>query len=209
MALALMPWDKVRSSFDEIQREAFTSYGGSIKCLLSYFEHNWMTEINLWNLSGSDSRTNNTCKDERKLEWVWASFISEFAGYHNRVSARLLRRHPCIWDLIKFLQREEKRVSWIMLQWSAGASKHKNYRATAAQSRIKTLYKRYDWESYHWIQSSHRFIFRRGKKSQVKFCCWPSYFLIFYSLNFSNPTSCDNWWWFCEIWVVIPRKNLR
>ena len=70
MALALMPLDKVRSSFDEVQREAYTSYGESMHGLLSYFDDNWMIEINLWNVFGSDSRTNNTCEGERKLERV-------------------------------------------------------------------------------------------------------------------------------------------
>ena len=66
MALALMPLDKVLTSFEEIQRDALTSYRGTIDRLLSYFEDNWMSEIDLWNVSGSDSRTNNTCEGERK-----------------------------------------------------------------------------------------------------------------------------------------------
>ena len=68
MALALVPLDKVRNSFDDIQHEAFAANGGSISGLLPYFEDNCMIQINLWNVFGSDSRTNNTCEGERKLE---------------------------------------------------------------------------------------------------------------------------------------------
>ena len=144
MALALMPLDKVQTSFEEVERDALISYRESIEPLLSYFEDTWMREIGLWNVSGSDSRTNNTCEGKLERERASLLFMLKLLGYHNRVSSRLLRNHPCVWDLIKFLQREEKRVSTMMLQWSSGASKKKNYRSTAAQSRIKTLYKRYN-----------------------------------------------------------------
>jgi hypothetical protein len=64
-------------------------------------------------------------------------------GYHNRISSRIQRNHPNIWQLINFMKAEEKRVQNICLQWSSGASKKKNKRTTALQSRIDTLYHRY------------------------------------------------------------------
>ena len=42
--------------------------------------------------------------------------------------------------MINFMKAEEKRVKNIVLQWAAGASKQKNKRTTALQSRINTLY---------------------------------------------------------------------
>ena len=87
------------------------------------------------------TRARVSARDKDYVTIVW---MLNHIGYHNRVSSRLLRHHPCIWDLIKFLQREEKRVASTMLQWSSGASQKKNHRSTAAQSRIKTLYKRYN-----------------------------------------------------------------
>lgn len=46
--------------------------------------------------------------------------------------------------MINFMKAEEKRVKNIVLQWAAGASKQKNKRTTALQSRINTLYNRYN-----------------------------------------------------------------
>jgi hypothetical protein len=43
----------------------------------------------------------------------------------------------------QFLQKEEKRVTSMIIQWSSGTSKKKNQRTTAIQNRINTLYKRY------------------------------------------------------------------
>ncbi|CAF2081914.1 unnamed protein product [Rotaria magnacalcarata] len=85
-----------------------------------------MLDIDLWNVFGFDSRTNNV-----------------YEGYHNRLSSRICRNHPNVWDLINFMKGEEKRVERIKLQWSSGASKPKNIRTTALQSRINTLYDRY------------------------------------------------------------------
>ncbi|CAF1530962.1 unnamed protein product, partial [Rotaria sp. Silwood1] len=49
-----------------------------------------------------------------------------------------------MWQFIKFLQAEEKRLQTIVLQWSAGASKKANPRTTFIQKRINTLHDRYD-----------------------------------------------------------------
>ncbi len=59
------------------------------------------------------------------------------------MSCRLQRNHPNMWLFLNFLQKEEKRVTSMIIQWSSGASKKKNYRTTAIQKRIDTLYKRY------------------------------------------------------------------
>lgn len=144
MALALMPRDKVMSSFDEIQDDAFKLPGTSMTQLLEYFEDNLMNDIDLWNVSESDARTNNNCEGRKKSDSVCQVFFPFPKGYHNRMNCRLPRSHPNIWFLISFLQREEKRATSIMIQWSSGASKKKNYRTTAIQNRINTLYKRYN-----------------------------------------------------------------
>ncbi|CAF1377342.1 unnamed protein product [Rotaria magnacalcarata] len=126
MALPLMPRDRVSNSFDEIQEAANILSGLPMTRLIEYFNNNWMLDIELWNVFGFDSRTNNVCE-----------------GYHNRLNSRICRNHPNVWDLINFMKGEEKRVERIKLQWSSGASKPKNIRTTALQSRINTLYDRY------------------------------------------------------------------
>jgi hypothetical protein len=62
MALPLMPRDKVSSGFDEIQEVANDLPGLPLTRLLAYFDKNWMSDIDLWNLFGFDSRTNNICE---------------------------------------------------------------------------------------------------------------------------------------------------
>ncbi|CAF1254519.1 unnamed protein product [Rotaria sordida] len=126
MALPLMPHDKIVYGFDEIREAADYLPGKPMIQLLQYFDNNWMSDINLWNVFGLDSRTNNVCE-----------------GYHNRMNSRIYRHHPNIWDLINFMKAEEKRVQNIKLQWSSGASKPKNKRTTALQNRINMLYDRY------------------------------------------------------------------
>jgi hypothetical protein len=55
-----------------------------------------------------------------------------------------MRNHPNIWFFLAFLQRQEKRVTTMISQWSSGASKKNNYRSSAIENRINTLYKRYN-----------------------------------------------------------------
>ncbi len=62
MALALMPKDKVKSSFEEIQEDAIKLPDQPMDQLLEYFEDNWMSDVDLWNVSESDVRTNNNCE---------------------------------------------------------------------------------------------------------------------------------------------------
>ena len=62
MALALMPIDKVLGSFDDIRSAAHYLPGSPMIELLKYFEKNWLSNIDMWNVSGFDSRTNNTCE---------------------------------------------------------------------------------------------------------------------------------------------------
>lgn len=66
-----------------------------------------------------------------------------FQGYHTRINSRIYRNHPNIWSFINFLQKEEKRVQYITVQWAAGAAKKKNIRTTAIQHRLSTLYNRF------------------------------------------------------------------
>jgi len=60
------------------------------------------------------------------------------------MNSRIYRNHPDIWLLIKFLQNEEKRVQYMSIQWSAGASRKKNPRTISIQHRINNLYSRYN-----------------------------------------------------------------
>jgi hypothetical protein len=62
MALALMPLDKVTSALDDIRNAADSLPGSPMTELLKYFDDTWMVNIGLWNVSGFDSRTNNTCE---------------------------------------------------------------------------------------------------------------------------------------------------
>ncbi|CAF3929308.1 unnamed protein product [Rotaria sordida] len=118
MALPLMPRDKILDGLDEIREAANLLPGLPMVRLLKYFDDNWMSNIDLWNVYDFDSRTNNVCE-----------------GYHNRINSRIYRHHPHIWDLINFMKAEEKRVQNIQLQWSSGASKPKNKRTTALQAQ--------------------------------------------------------------------------
>lgn len=75
MALALMPRDEVTNAFNSIRDDAGQLSGNPLAGLLSYFETNWMHDIDLWNVSTCDSRTNNVCEG-RKLEEAIAYFLS-------------------------------------------------------------------------------------------------------------------------------------
>ncbi|CAF4124927.1 unnamed protein product [Rotaria magnacalcarata] len=127
MALALMPQDTVLAGYKEIRTNAESLQDAPMKQLLTYFENNWLSDIDMWNVSTTDSRTNNVCE-----------------GYHSRMNHRIHRNHPNMWQFIKFFQAEEKRLQTIVLQWSAGASKKANPRTTFIQNRINTLHDRYD-----------------------------------------------------------------
>ncbi|CAF3357487.1 unnamed protein product [Rotaria socialis] len=64
MALALMPYEQVINSFNEIQADADLLPDHPMEELLLYFEKNWLNIIDLWNVSARDSRTNNVCEGE-------------------------------------------------------------------------------------------------------------------------------------------------
>ena len=66
MALALVPREKVVSSFDEIQDDAHKLPGPPMNQLLEYYEDNWMNDIDLWNVSESNTRTNDECEGKKK-----------------------------------------------------------------------------------------------------------------------------------------------
>ncbi|CAF2126758.1 unnamed protein product [Rotaria magnacalcarata] len=151
MALALMPLDKVLNGLEGIKNSAQNLFNSEMSKLLEYFEKNWRSNIELWNLFGFDSRANNACE-----------------GYHNRVSSRLHRRHPNIWQLINFMKMEEKRVENIRFQWSAGASRIKNKRTVALKKRIDTLYKRYSDYLINASDLLHGLSFIVAKKNDLR-----------------------------------------
>ncbi|CAF2891147.1 unnamed protein product [Rotaria sp. Silwood2] len=62
MALGLMPLDKGVNSFQDVRSAAQCLPQLQVIQLLQYFENNWMSNIELWNLFGLDSRTNNICE---------------------------------------------------------------------------------------------------------------------------------------------------
>lgn len=62
MALALVPYEHVIGCFKEIEAEADQLPGYPMKDFLLYFENNWLDNIDLWNVSTCDSRTNNACE---------------------------------------------------------------------------------------------------------------------------------------------------
>ncbi|CAF3151523.1 unnamed protein product [Rotaria sp. Silwood2] len=64
MALALMPPDHVILGFQEVRSAADQLNGGQMQPLLTYFENNWLSNINLWNVSRCDTRANNLCEGE-------------------------------------------------------------------------------------------------------------------------------------------------
>ncbi|CAF4171245.1 unnamed protein product [Rotaria sordida] len=64
MALALMPRDQVFIGFEEIRAAADRLDGSQMENLLTYFEDNWLCNIDLWNVSRCDTRTINVCEGE-------------------------------------------------------------------------------------------------------------------------------------------------
>jgi len=70
MALAMMPCDTVLVGYDEIRTVAQQLAGSPMERLLIYFEKQWLVDTDLWNVSTTNSRTNNTCEGKRKTEYV-------------------------------------------------------------------------------------------------------------------------------------------
>lgn len=62
MALALVPRQHVVNAFNEVRAAADQLSTGPIQELLNYFDRNWMNNIDLWNVSSCDTRTNNVCE---------------------------------------------------------------------------------------------------------------------------------------------------
>ena len=81
MALALMPLDKVLSSFEDVKSSARSLFNSKTSELLQYFERTWLSDIELWNLYGFDSCTNNTC------EGIKYHYLRNYLSFSNfRVS---------------------------------------------------------------------------------------------------------------------------
>jgi hypothetical protein len=64
MALPLMPRDKILDGLDEIREAANVLPGLPMIRLFKYFDSKRMSNIDLWNVFGFDSRTNNVCEGE-------------------------------------------------------------------------------------------------------------------------------------------------
>ena len=71
MALAMMPVDTVAAGFNQICDDARALPDPSMEPLISYFEKQWMPDLDLWNVSTCDSRTNNFCEGEKVLVSIW------------------------------------------------------------------------------------------------------------------------------------------
>ena len=67
MALAMMPIDTVSAGFNEIRDEARDLPDSFMEPLMTYFEKQWMSDLDLWNVSTCDSKTNNFCEGEKVL----------------------------------------------------------------------------------------------------------------------------------------------
>ncbi len=62
MTLGVMSLDKMLGAFDDIGNAVHHLSESPMVQLLKYFENNWILNIELWNVSRSDSHTNNTCE---------------------------------------------------------------------------------------------------------------------------------------------------
>lgn len=62
MSLALMPKELVVASFWEIQAAVQDSNNNQMGSLLTYFENNWLGNIDLWNVFQCEMRSNNVCE---------------------------------------------------------------------------------------------------------------------------------------------------
>ncbi|CAF4646427.1 unnamed protein product [Rotaria socialis] len=130
MALALLPIDKIESSFHSLRVKSSTMVNQELHQLFLYFNHQWLVNVPLkiWNVYGCHHRTNNNCE-----------------GFHNRLNQRIQKSHPNIWMFIKLLQTEECRFRHLLLQMNAGAQARKKVPvANMIQKRIDTLYDRYN-----------------------------------------------------------------
>jgi len=70
MSLAMMPIDTVLVVYNEIRNDAQQLPASPIEPLLNYFEKQWLSDINLWNVSTTNSRTNNVCEGKSKMESI-------------------------------------------------------------------------------------------------------------------------------------------
>jgi hypothetical protein len=79
MSLAMMPIDTVLVSYDEIRNDAQQLADSPMEPLLTYFEKQWLPDINLWNVSSTNFRTNNVCEGKSEMEFISKTMI---ALYH-------------------------------------------------------------------------------------------------------------------------------
>ncbi|CAF1523260.1 unnamed protein product, partial [Rotaria magnacalcarata] len=70
MALPLMPLDQVIAGFEEIQAAADQLDGIQMGTLLTDFENNYLSNIDLWNVSRCDASTNNKMSNGFQYEYM-------------------------------------------------------------------------------------------------------------------------------------------
>ncbi|CAF4964430.1 unnamed protein product, partial [Rotaria magnacalcarata] len=58
--------DTVLAGYKEIRTNAESLQDAPMKQLLTYFENNWLSDIDMWNVSTTDSRTNNVCEGDNE-----------------------------------------------------------------------------------------------------------------------------------------------
>lgn len=71
MTLPLLPLAEVETSFYHLRATQNTKVKNQLRQLFLYFDEYWMNKIPLqmWNVHGSDHRTNNTCEGAYPLSF--------------------------------------------------------------------------------------------------------------------------------------------
>jgi hypothetical protein len=70
MALSLMPYDTVLAGYDEIRDHAQDLPNSPMERLFTYFENQWLVDIDMWNVSKTEIRTNNCCEGTSRKGFV-------------------------------------------------------------------------------------------------------------------------------------------
>ena len=70
MALVMMPNDTVLIGFNEIRDDVQNLLDSPMKQLLIYFEEHWLIDIDIWNVSTANIRTNNICESKIETDFV-------------------------------------------------------------------------------------------------------------------------------------------
>ncbi|CAF0859609.1 unnamed protein product [Adineta ricciae] len=84
MALALLPVDKVESSFYHLRTTVDSTVKKQLRGLFMYFDNYWINTIpvQMWNVRNCPYRTNNICE-----------------GFHSRLNRRIERAHMVLYPV--------------------------------------------------------------------------------------------------------------